>query len=83
MARSTVKETLEHVGIQPDFPEEIKQLLIHNSYRTGNEECETAWTHIARCEECSAMLYPVAITPELAGHVSWWTSSELAKDPDI
>lgn len=80
---SIVNETFQHIGIQPSIPEEIKKFLVNNSYLGGNEECETAWMHIAGCDECSALLYLVAVTPELAGHACWWISPKLSCDEDM
>jgi hypothetical protein len=76
MTTGTVQQTLKQAGIQPTIPDEIKQLLIRHSSRTGDEDCESAWRHIATCEECCATLYLVAVTPELAGHLCWWQVPE-------
>ncbi|MEE8372226.1 MAG: hypothetical protein V3R87_00625 [Dehalococcoidia bacterium] len=78
MMNVTVQQTLREAGIQPTIPDEIKQFLIRHSYRTGSQDCESAWMHIAACEECCARLYLVAVMPELAGQECWWQSPELS-----
>ena len=76
MMSVTMQQMLREARRQPTIPDEIKQFLIRHSYRTGNEDCESAWTHIATCEECCARLYLVAVIPELAGQECWWQSPE-------
>lgn len=78
MTNVTVQQTLREAGIQPTIPDEIKHFLIRNSCRTGSEDCESAWMHIATCEECCARLYLVAVMPELAGQECWWQLPELS-----
>ena len=73
----TLQQTLRQAGIQPEVPEEIKQLLIRHSCRNGNEDCESAWKHIASCEECCTALYLFAVMPELIGRECWWQSPKL------